>query len=212
MEVNKSTDLNERMIDLMIEQDEIIEHVSSIREKLRGLGLTWNRFRGNAIFGVIAHYLQRHLPDDVKLVKLAWIEGCATEFDILIVDKNAKPFDFTDAYPKEQVKLLIEIKGSGVFYKREEVKKRLSEMFEKWKNETGKPALYLSIWEAKAHAKEVQDALGNDTAFILQIENEEITWGEWERFLNKVNALIRPVANNSCMTTRSNQPDIFVLY
>jgi len=182
MEVNKG-------IDLLIEQDEIIEHVSSIREKLRGLGLTWNRFRGNAISGVIAHYLQRHFPDDVKLVKLAWIEECTTEFDILIVDKNAKPFDFTDAYPKEQVKLLIEIKGSGVFYKREDVKKRLSEMFEKWKIETGKPALYLSVWEAKANAKEVQDALGNDTAFIFQIENEEINWGEWERFLNRVNAL-----------------------
>jgi len=178
MEANNVSDENEeRVIDLMIEQSEIIEQANNIYEKLRGLGLKWNRFRGNTISNIIARYLEKHLPNDIRLVKLAWVEGCPTEFDILVVDKDARPIDFTDAYPKEQVRLLIEIKSSGVYYKREDIKNHMSEMFKKWKVETGKPVIYLSMWEAKAHIKEVQDALGNDTAFILRVEGEDMITG-----------------------------------
>ena len=121
----------------------------------------------------------------------AWVEGYETEFDLLIVDKGVEPLEFTSAYPKDCVHLLIEVKGSGVFYKREEVKERLSKKFEKCKNTTGKPMLYISMWEAKARAKDVLEALGSDSAFIFEVENEDINWNEWERFLEKVNALLK---------------------
>jgi hypothetical protein len=150
---NVGDENEERTIELMIVQSEIIEQANSIWDKLRGLGKKWNRFRGNTICNIVARHLEKHLPNDVKLVKLAWVDGCPTEFDILVVDKDAMPIDFTNAYPKEQVRLLMEIKSSGVYYKREDIKNHMSKMFEKWKVETGKPVVYLSIWEAKAHIK-----------------------------------------------------------
>jgi hypothetical protein len=181
----------EKAIDLMVEQKEIIDCVDNIRKQLRGQGLAWNRFRGYAISSIVAHYLQQRLLQNVKVAKLAWIEGCPTEFDLLIVDKNAIPFDFTNAFPKEKVRLTLEVKGSGVFYKRGDVKRCLSDLFRKWELQTGRTAVYLSIWEAKAHVQEVREALGNDRSFILEIEGQDITWREWERFLNEINAIVQ---------------------
>jgi len=50
-----------------------------------------------------------------NLVRSAWIEGCENEFDLLIVDENAKSLNFTGAYAKNQVHFLIEVKAAGVF-------------------------------------------------------------------------------------------------
>lgn len=77
------------------------------------------------------------------------------------------------------------------FYKREEVEKRLSDMFKKWREKTEKPLVYLSIWEANAHVKEVLRALGEDTAFIFSVEKEGILWHAWERFLDKINVVLK---------------------
>lgn len=182
----------EHLVELMAEQHEILELVGRIREEYRGRGMSWNRFRGDAISRIVAHYLEKHLPEGFKVVMSAWVEGCEIEFDLLIVDKGVDPLEFTSAYPKDCVHLLIEVKGSGVFYKREEVRERLSKKIEKCRNATGKPMLYISIWEAKAHAKEVLEALGSDSAFIFEVEKEEINWTEWERLLEQVTALLKP--------------------
>lgn len=181
----------ERSVDFFVELEEMLDITSKIRDEYRGRGLSWNRLRGDAIARVVAHYLKRHIPKQVKIVLLAWIEGCATEFDLMIVNEEAKPIGFTSAYPRDQVHLLVEVKASGVFYKRDEVRKRLSELFGKWRNETKKPILYLSLWEAHSHVEEVLKALGNDTAFILSVEREGLRPIEWERFVEKVNTLLK---------------------
>jgi len=181
----------ERSVDYYFEQEEIMDNIHKIREDFKGRGLSWNRFRGDAIARVVAHYLEQHLPSNLKIVRLSWVEGCENEFDILITDKDAKPIGFTGAYPKERVHLLIEVKGSGVFYKRKEIKDILTKLFEKWKSKTEKPIFYLSFWEAAGHVEEVKRALGNDTAFILQVGNEEMNPTEWERFVENVNAVLK---------------------
>ena len=181
----------ERSIDLIIELGEMVDCVNEIRREYKGRGLSWNRFRGDAISRIVEHYLQKHLLNDIKVVRSAWVEECGNEFDLLIVSKDAKPKVFTGAYRKEDVHLIIEVKGSGVFFRREDVKKRLSEMFHKLRNMTQKPLLYLSFWEAKSHAKEVTEALSKDTAFIFQVGNEEVDITEWERFLERVNTLLK---------------------
>jgi len=66
-------------------------------------------------------------------VRLGRVEGCPIEFDIPIVDKDAETIGFTGAYPKDKVHLLIEVKGSGVFYRKNKVKESLSERFEMWR-------------------------------------------------------------------------------
>lgn len=180
-----------RSVDLMIEQEEIVDCIDKIRDEFRGRGLGWNRFRGDAISRVIAQYIGKHLPPNIKVVREAWVAGCENEFDLLIVNKDADPLGFTSAYSRDQVHLLIEVKGSGVFYKREQVKERLSRKFDEWKTKTGKHVLYISIWEARAHVEEVLRALGRNTAFIFQIEGQDLTYGEWERFLERVTELLR---------------------
>jgi hypothetical protein len=185
-------DNEDRELDLMAEQYEMLDQIDEMYRKYRGRGMRWNRFRGNTVSNIVASYLQRHLPDDVKILKLAYVEGCPTEFDIMIVNEDAKPLDPTDAYQNGDIKLILEIKGAGVFYRRDEVKKRMSEMLQKCRREVGKPMVYLSAWEAKAHVNEVRDALGNDTAFILKVEGEsEPEYGEWQRFLERVMAILK---------------------
>jgi hypothetical protein len=134
-----------RTIDLMNEQIEIIQHLNYAYEKYSGRGYQWNHFRGNIVSNMVTFYLEKHLPSNVKLVKQSWVEECPTEFDIMIVDKDAQAVDFTDAYRKEKVKLLIELKSSGVYYRRTEIRKRMSEMFERYKSDTGKPALFNNV-------------------------------------------------------------------
>ncbi|MHA1209838.1 MAG: hypothetical protein ACTSRF_11550 [Candidatus Freyarchaeota archaeon] len=172
------------------EQREVMAEVEKIRKEFKHRGISWNRFRGDAISRVVARYLKGHLPDGFKPVRLAWIEGCPTEFDLLIVDKDAEPIGFTGAYPKDKVHLLIEIKGSGVFYRKKEVEQRLSKLFDSWRETTGKPILYLCFWERPSYAKSTLRALGEDTAFILQI-GKEIKLGEWDRFIQKVKSMLR---------------------
>lgn len=175
----------------MNEQLEMVQKVNEIRNKFRGRGLSWNRLRGDAITRVVAHYLQGHLPKGVKLVRLAWVEGCSSEFDILIVDEDAEPIGFTGAYPKDKVRLMIEVKGSGVFYRKGEVEQKMSELFKSWRDLTGKPILYLSFWHRFSYANLVLNALGEDTAFILEIEKVGIKQGEWERFIQRLSELIK---------------------
>jgi len=119
----------ERSINLSIELGEIIDCTNEVRREYGGRGLSRNRFRGDAISRIVQHYLQKHLPEDVKIGRSAWVEECGNEFDLLIVIKDAKPKGSTGAYRKEDAHLIIEVKGSGVFYRREDDKGRLSEMF-----------------------------------------------------------------------------------
>ena len=121
------------------EQREVMAEVEKIRKEFKHRGISWNRFRGDAISRVVAHYIEGYLPDGFKPVRLAWIEGCPTEFDLLIVDEDAEPIGFTGAYPKDKVHLLIEIKGSGVFYR----KKRLSKDYLNYSTRGERPRVNL---------------------------------------------------------------------
>jgi len=170
----------------MDEQEEIIEKVKEIQREHKGQGFSWNRFRGDAITRVVAHYLGNHLPKRVKIVRLAWVEGCPTEFDLLIVDKDAEPVGFTGTYPKDKVHLLIEVKAAGVFYRKSEVKKKMKELFKSWRETTdNKPVLYLTIWERSSYRGLIVEALGEDVDFTLRDENG-VRRGEWERFVQRV--------------------------
>jgi hypothetical protein len=180
---------------LMVEQYEILGEIQYIYQEYKGRGKRWNRFRGNTLSNIIVTHLQRHLPSDVKVLKLAYAEGCPTEFDIMVVNKDAEPLELTDAYRIDDVRLVVELKAAGVFHKREEIKQKMSDMREKCKAEVGKPMLYLSTWEAKAHVNEVRDAFGNENSFMLRVDGEsEFVYREWERFLDR----IMEILNSNC--------------
>lgn len=172
------------------EQKEILEKVHEIRRTLKNRGRAWNRFRGDAITRVVTSFLKKYMPDSVKIVRLSWIEDCPVEFDLLVVDKDAKPIDFTGAYPKDRIHVLIEVKGSGFFVKKDELEQKIKELFQKWRDQTNKPVLYFSLWErSNDYADLMSRAVGKKTAFSLEIK-DEINPGEWERFVKTVKSYL----------------------
>lgn len=73
------------------EQNRIIK-LQHRMSQIKGRG--WNKFRGYVIEHIVAHFLKRYLPNNVKLVHSAFVKGCEHEFDFMIVEKNAKPMGF----------------------------------------------------------------------------------------------------------------------
>ena len=167
------------------EQNRIIKLQNRMSE-IKGRG--WNKFRGYVIEQIVAHFLKRHLPNNVKLVRAAFVEGCKHEFDLMIVEKSAKPIGFTEAYPgaypKNQVKLLIEVKASGLYYPNKTFEKNLTDFFQEIQDETDKPFLYLSIWESRPRSTMTRNALGN-SAFILKQGRNGVP-NEWQNFVSRV--------------------------
>lgn len=176
------------------EQNHIIQlqHRMSL---IKGRG--WNKFRGSVSEQIVAHFLNRHLPNNVKLVRSGFVEGCEHEFDLMIVDKNAKPMSFTatypGAYPRSHVKLLIEVKASGLYYPNRTLKKILNQLFQKIRNATSKSCLYLSIWESLSKSQMTRNALGN-SAFILK-EGKNVIPDEWRNFVNSVVSIVKACEN-----------------
>jgi len=111
----------------------------------------------------------------------------------MIVDKNAKPMgiksDYPGAYPKKSVKLLIEVKASGLYYPNKTFISTLQQHFQKIQGAVGKPSLYLSIWESAPKSAMTRTVLGN-SAFILK-EGNRIIQNEWQNFVNTVIATIK---------------------
>lgn len=174
---------------LMREQQDILEIVDRIREEHRGKGLEWNRFRGDATARVVQNHMQEHLPSDVSLADCAWVQDCGIEFDILIVDHDAEPVGYTKAFPKNNVRLLVEVKTSGVFYKKDEVKDRFIKWKDRIRRETGKTILYISMWERQNLYERTVEGIGKEDTFILKVD-KEVNQGEWRRFIERVKSLL----------------------
>jgi hypothetical protein len=189
--MEKKEDLDDsemkQQLDFYIEQEELIDIVRDFQESLRGQGMKWNGFRGRTICNIVARYLQKHL-ENTKTIVSAWVQGCPYEFDLIVADRDAKCIGDTDAYSRDGIRVLIEVKGAGIFHKQGEIEQKLTAKFVTCKKEAGKPLLYLSFWEAESHQDEVMKALGRETAFILQRKERE--YGEWQRFVEKVNELV----------------------
>ena len=172
------------------EQDRIIRLQHRLSQ-IKGRG--WNKFRGYVSERIVAYFLKKHLPNNVKLVRSAFVDGCKHEFDLMIVEKNAKPMSFTrnypGAYPKNQVKLLIEVKASGLYYPNRTFQSNLTNFFQKIRNSTGKPFLYLSIWESRPRSRMTRGVLGS-SAFILK-EGRSVVLNEWQNFVSHVVSTIK---------------------
>lgn len=179
--------------DLDAEQMEVIGNVDEIRQRFRGRELGWNRLRGDATARVLEHFIQRHLPKRYKLARCAWVEGCEDEFDLLFIEENATPLPFTNMYHEDDVHLIVEVKSSGLFYKKSEIDARLREWKKKVQEETGKTILYLSFWERPGHYCKVLEAIGESDAFILKVK-DKVKHDEWGRFIGRVRTLLPQTA------------------
>jgi len=170
------------------EQKEILKKYDNF-QSVRKKGREWNRFHGDVYSRIVACYLSKHLPENYKVIRQSWIDGSPIEFDLLVVESDTKPIDFTGAYSQNEVRILIEVKGAGIFFKNVDVEKIMKEKYSKWQKGHDKPILYLSFWETKFKADETIKALSKEIAFFLRIDKIEIPH-EWERFLTKIKSLL----------------------
>jgi len=149
----------------------------------------WNKFNGDVTNRVIIAYLNRHLPPHYKAVGPGvYIYGFEKELDILIVNRDAKPLGFTNAYRKEDSRLVIEVKASGLFCRLEDIEKTLQKELELYETKAKLTVLYIAIHESRAFRIETQKAYG-DRAFFLELGvlvAKKINPNEWTRFLESV--------------------------
>ena len=169
----------------MSEQLRLIELQSRLA---KSFGSGWNKFRGYVIELAVAETLRNHLPNSVEIAHSCFVEGCEREIDLAIVERGVRRLEFGSryprAYPRSAVKLLIEVKASGLYYPHESFEDKLRKWLKTINEKTGKEVLYLTVYETSRKAEMTRKVLG-ERAFILK-EGKEVKEGEWERFVNTV--------------------------
>jgi len=175
-------------MDFNHEQQDMLKTLEDFRKKYpnRRRG-QWNKFLGSITSKIISAHLQKHLPKNVKIIKLGYVEGFEREIDLLIVDRNAEPAKFTDAFPQERVRVLVEVKTSGLYYKKKEVGQKLSKELKYIHTKTRIPVSYISFYEVRSFIEEIQRSISNNSisAFILH-DWDNLRLGEWKLFVNWV--------------------------
>ncbi len=79
-------------------------------------GRQWAKYKGDLINRTITAFLRNHLTGHLVSEPNAFIYENPTEFDILILDKNARPkVPDSNIYQKSDVKAIIEVKKHGLF-------------------------------------------------------------------------------------------------
>jgi hypothetical protein len=103
------------------EQARILRTVDRSSKSLKGR--EWTKYKGDIVARIIAHYLKNHIPKGFKISDpYAYIAGSGTEYDYLIVKNDSSQTSFSNAYKLSDVYATLEIKLSGIFMKREELK------------------------------------------------------------------------------------------
>jgi hypothetical protein len=174
----------------MISEREIWGKKIKNRKRELGLRRGGTKFLGDVAVRILAHHLERRVPN-LKFVRgpAFVLDAEESEFDLLVVDKDATRAEFTNAFPQSEVCSIIEVKGVGLICKKLDVETRLRKAIIETSKSLDLPVLYLSFVESKSYIEEVRKALG-DNAFILARAKgtgfPEPLAAEWKRFVNRV--------------------------
>ncbi len=175
-------------MNLAEEANQLLDHVRDFRNHYRGRGQKWAKHRRDAYVRIVEHYLEKHLPETVKLIRYGFLRGCSTQFDFLVVETRAEPERFTNMYEPDEIRALIEVKGDGFYRAKADREEWLRGKDEKVSSETHKPTLYLVLWESEAGSEIFDRAIERDRGFILKRGKKKAT-NEWKRFVEKVESL-----------------------
>jgi len=171
---------------MLLKRDRWHKKIKRRKEEL-GLRRGGTKFLGDVGVRVLAYHLKRRMPN-LKVVRgpAFIVDFEEREFDLLIVDKDATEAEFTNAYPKSKVCVIVEVKGVGLICKKSDVKIKLKKDIVD--SSLKLPILYLSFIESKSYSEEIRKAL-DDNAFILaksKGKNYEPIEDEWKRFVDRV--------------------------
>jgi hypothetical protein len=179
------------------EQKEIVLRINTIKEKLAkstGRKGKWNKYLGDVTNKVVIHYLTKYVPDSCLVVGPAvYIEGVGNEFDVLVVDYNVEPIEFSSAYPRDSVRLAIEVKERGFFYKKEKADQLIKEARDYvLENLEGIPFLYITLHESERIMEATRRVYGPNAFFLSTGTGSHlrIVPQEWNRFVETVQEIL----------------------
>lgn len=187
--------------DLEREQAEILTIIKSRERRAgdEGARFNWNKMNRDLACRVVKEFLRKHIQGDAKVVgPNVYIEDCPTEFDLLLVAKDAIPAAFTNAYRNEEVRFVIEIKSRG--YINPEFPSKLRTEFDavcdRYKNVN---CTYLTIRETRnpkqeasiSYIRELKKVLAPKyQAFCLaESRTDEPIPGQWRQFVKHLTAM-----------------------
>ena len=180
-----------------VEQHEIIRYIEMAISKnvADERKKPWSKFDGDVTCRVVMDFLQRHLPGDLKLVgPNAYVGGHPTEFDLMVVDRDAEPYRYTNSYPKQKTRFVIEVKTKGDW----DVAglRRVYSKFEEVVNDCPHIRFcYLTItdtWNPRRpgsirYVDRAKDELKPHRVFCLkESRTTEVHEGQWEAFVSYV--------------------------
>jgi len=176
---------------LPLDIDEEQKEILGFSDKLSTIpGRSWFKYKGDVIARTVIDLLSTHVPEAYRVVgPNVYVEGYPTEFDALVVERGSSPVPRTPAYAKDHVRVLIEIKKHGFFYRKIKGKYRIAEYFQSFRD-TGKPFLYLTVRESPFFVSATQKILGSD-CFFLGVSRGKPIEGEWRRFVERLWDLLR---------------------
>ncbi|MEM3448990.1 MAG: hypothetical protein QXP38_08975, partial [Nitrososphaerota archaeon] len=99
-----------------LEQDE--DEIQKISDGLDDYkGREWYKLKGEIVNRTIAKYLEKYLSQDYNVVgPHVFIKDCSIEYDMLILDKDARPVKYDCVYRKDDVKLILSFLTLGGKY------------------------------------------------------------------------------------------------
>lgn len=183
-------------------QGKIIDTVEGMKNKnLLEKGREWNKFHGDFVCGVFIHFISRELSPALKVMgPNMYIKGFPTEFDILIVDRDAKTDKYVKAFEPQRVRCGIESKARGTFGGREVLRKsleRIKENFTRVSREyphiTFFYLTYQEVTEPKRkrsidYLKVTRKILDPYQVFCLkESRSDNVMVGEWDKMLSFLN-------------------------
>jgi len=178
------------------EQKKMVDYVKKLgfpKDEVHRKG-EWNKFFGDVANRVVVKILNKHLPKDYAAIGPgAYVEGVPSEFDMIIVKKHAKPSEFTNAYPRSSVLTVVEVKRTGVFYKKEEADEKMREHRQKLAASLKDiPLFYITFHESERLMEATKRVYGDSAFFMSTGTNYSIILsGEWRRFVESILSRLR---------------------
>lgn len=175
------------MIDDFMNYQEEETYLQSLSDRLDNdiHGRSWSKYRGDLINRTIIALLKAHIGNYKISEPNAFIEGYPTEFDMLVLSENAMPIErYSNSYKRADVKLIIEVKKSGFFYKKVEGIIQIGKYFET-PLQRGIPFFYITIKESERFIKITRGKIGY-RSFFLGTSHKSWNNGEWKNFVNAV--------------------------
>jgi len=175
-------------LDLSIDEEQ--KEIVRISDELNKIhGRSWFRYKGDVVARTVISLLKPHVVGSCSVVgPSVYVEGYPTEFDALVVEKGVSSVPGTAAYRKDDVKLLIEIKKHGFYYRKTKGEYEIGKYFQAFRD-VGKPFLYLTVRESSTFISATQKILGEDS-FFLGVSYGKPREGEWNRFVERVSRLL----------------------